>query len=289
MSKVTYRRCFGLIYGALIGLLFTGVSQSINHLAMPGVPLYQPPFGMVVNILAGILVGFLVVGLDAWPETTGRGILYSCLLAALLVDVALLFIEKIEPGRLGMRITATILIFFPIAGAMAPLMFLLRWVINQEENAYWETNQALPVQPATRILLPVGILLAAAGLGYFSLYNNLGRTVTPEMHDLIQLGQAAVSNVTSPNASAQDPNALPEPLRPPNVNSFSEYGRGDYRLQWDKDETNRFAIPRPNTPFSEQSIVIAHFNNGYMLVCMYPGGDGQVECRDFRPGQTTAY
>ena len=55
MTKQTYRRCAGLILGALIGLAFGSVSQGVNSLFLPGIPLYQPPFGPIGNSLLASL------------------------------------------------------------------------------------------------------------------------------------------------------------------------------------------------------------------------------------------
>ena len=276
MSSINYRRCFGIIYGALLGLLFTGTFQGINHLVLPGVPLYQPPFGMALNILTGALVGLATVGLDAWPESPFRGVLFSSLLGSLLVGVATLLTGQTGAGVWAKKITATLIIFVPIAALLALPLLFLRWMMDREENDYRETGSHFLSRPGPGAFLPVGVLLIAGGMGFFGLYHPMARTVLPRMHTLIQFGQAAAA-----------PALLPMELRPPNVTGFVDYGSGAYELEWDKDETNRFQIPRPNTPFSEQSIVIAHFSNDYLLVCMFPGGSGQVECRDFPPGQST--
>lgn len=276
MSNTTYRRCFGIIYGALLGLLFTGIMQGINHLVLPGVPLYQPPFGLTLNILAGMLVGLATVGLDAWPETPFRGVLFASLLGALIVAVATLLTGQTGAGVWALKTTATLLVLVPVAALLALPLLFLRWLIDREENDYRETGSAFLSRPGPGAFLPVGVLMIAGGLGLLGLYQPLARTVLPRMHTLIQFGQQAAG-----------PEALPNELRPPNVTGFSDYGGGPYELEWDKDETNRFEIPRPNTPYAQQSIAIAHFSNAYLLVCMFPGGGGQVECRDFLPGQPT--
>jgi len=75
--KQTYRRWAGLILGALIGLAFGGVSQAVNLLFLPGIPLYQPPFGPDGNLLLALLTGALLGLICAWVERArdivGRG------------------------------------------------------------------------------------------------------------------------------------------------------------------------------------------------------------------------
>jgi hypothetical protein len=80
---------------------------------------------------------------------------------------------------------------------------------------------------------------------------------------------------------AQTTEMLPSSLRPPDVDLFLQKAGAAYTLQWDEDDTNRFAIPRPATSPFDQSTVIARFDNGWWLVCMFPRPEAAPECRDF--------
>ncbi len=113
-------------------------------------------------------------------------------------------------------------------------------------------------------------MLAAGVLGFFSLYNDLAQAIILQMDVLIRQGR-----------QAQSTDALPAPLRPPDVTRFLEKSSLPYTLQWDKDDQNRFAIPRPAGSAYSASIVIARFENSYLLVCMFPSKTTLPTCRDF--------
>lgn len=270
MSSSTYRKLSAL-------LIFTGacfayilVSQGINHVFMPGLPLYQPPFGPLGNILLGILVGASVGLVLGWFETGGVSVLLASLLGALFMAIATLLSGKDDSVTQAHRLTATLIIFVPIAGALAPGLILFRWLTGREVMAYREAQKGHPNPPFQRYFWPVATLLVCAGFGITSLYPELGRSAAPRMQDLIQQGMRS-----------QSAEKLPASFRSPDVNMFSEKAKGPYTLQWDPDKTNQFAIPRPVTNFAEQSTVIARFANGYILACMFPGKNSQPTCRDF--------
>ena len=68
-----YRRMAGLLLGALMGLVFALVSQLGDWFALPGVPLYQPPFGLAGNIVMYTLGAASLGMLVAWPVSGIRG------------------------------------------------------------------------------------------------------------------------------------------------------------------------------------------------------------------------
>jgi hypothetical protein len=270
MDYPSYRRCFGLVYGGIAGFAFALISQGINLLFMPGTPLYQPPLGLVGNVLLISAVCLLLGLTTAWAESGGVSVLWSSLLGALFVSIGTFLSGQDSGIAAAHRAAAVIFIFLPISGATAIPLILLRWVVTREENAYREARAGMPTPRLRRYLLPVGLVLVTAALGLTSLYNDIGRSVTPQMHRLIQQGM-----------QAQGADALPAALQPPDVDQFFERASGPYTLQWDRDEANQFAIPRPASNMQEQSTVIARFENGYLLACMFPGKTGPPTCRDF--------
>lgn len=237
---------------------------------MPGIPLYQPPFGAMGNILMALFIGASLGIIVAWSESGGVGVLWSSMLGALFIAIATLFIGQSESGEFWRKFAAVVVILVPTAAALAPIMILFRWAISREEQSFRDALRGYSTASFRRIALPASLVLVAGVFGLFSLYNDLGRAVIRQMDLLIQQGRRNQSNET-----------LPDPLRPPDVTQFSEQGNGPYTLQWEKDDQNQFAIPRPAGNAFEPSIVIARFDSGYLLVCMYPGKTGQPTCRDF--------
>jgi len=270
MTHPAYRKWFGILFVTATGFTFALISQVINLLFMPGIPLYQPPFGALGNTLLYAIIGFALGILVAWPETGSVGVLWSSLLGSLFIVIASLLIGEDQSVTIAHKLAALIIIFVPTAGALAPLMILLRWIIGREVFAYRDACAGRPTPPFRRYAFPVGLVLIAGALGITALYNDVGRAVTTRMHLLIQQGM-----------QVQSAAVVPASLNPPDVNDFLNMARGSYTLQWDRDEKNRFAIPRPAGNFYDQSTVIARFENGYLLACMFPSKTGQPTCRDF--------
>jgi hypothetical protein len=268
MSYPTYRRWFSLALGTLTGFLYGLISQEINHLFMPGIPLYQPPLGPAGNIALAALAGAALGAVTGWMDSGGFSVLLSSLLGAGFMSAATLLSGQDASISFSHRLTAVAIIFVPTAGLLAPLLIFFRWLVTREETAYRDTQTGRPLPPFRRYYLPVALLLTASALGLLDLYPAMGRAVTPRMHQLIQQG-------------LESPGSLPAPFQPPDVESFAERARGPYTLQWAKDYENQFAIPRPAGDPADQSTVIARFDNGYLLVCMFPGKTGTPTCRDF--------
>lgn len=272
MSHITHRRLFGLMLGMLTALAFSLVQQNINFLVMPGIPFYSPPFGPVANVALGTAVGALLGYVTAWAETAAKGVLVGSLTGSFLVSAATMVSGRTDPTSMTDKAIGLIIIFVPTTAFFALVMILFRWLINREEDAYRESISWKPPSPLQRILPPVAVVLLAGSLGLLSMYNDLARAVTPRMQALIAEGQ-----------NAQSPGQLPQALQVEEVHDFLQNARQPYTIQWDKDDGNKFAIPRPNTSPFDQSTVIARFANGYMLVCVYPDPVYEPRCKDFAP------
>ncbi len=274
MPYPTHRRLFGLLLGALTGLAFGLVSQNINYLFMPGVPVHRPPFGPVWNILLGVLVGALLGLITAWNSVNVKGVLLGSLSAALFVAVSTFFGGTTSMEALATRVIGLLIIFVPTTALLSVALIIFRWITDREEDAYRETIHWKPPARLPRIALPALYVLAAAILGLSAMYNDLARAVTPRMMQLIEAAQMA-----------QSAEQLPEALRVERVRYAFENVGAAFTLQWDKDDRNQFAIARPNTSPFDQSTVIARFENGYILACMYPSKTHEPRCVDFPPEQ----
>lgn len=270
MLYPNHRKWFGVIFLTASGFAYGLLSQTINHLFMPGIPLYQPPFGALGNIILAGLVGASLGYLIASSESGSVGVSWGSLLGGLFIVIATLLTGNVEGEILWQKISAVVIIFLPTAAVLAPLLILFRWMIGREEESYRNAAKGYPYSRFRRYALPIAVVLAAGALGSLSLYNDLGRAVTPRMQKLIQQGQKAANT-----------EALPLPLRPPGVTHFLEQKGVRYTLQWDKDDQNQFAIPRPAGSTFDQSTVIARFDTGYLLACMFPDKTSQPACKDF--------
>ena len=262
MLKNAHRRWYGLGLGLAIGLAYGLFSQGINYLWMPGVSLYHALFGFWGNIALAALVGALLGLTTAWDSTSVWGVIWGSLLgAALMIAISL-------PGgdqqAWGIRILMLALIFLPVAGACALILILFRNLVDREMYAWADT----PFWSRRRALWPFAALAAAAIIGSLAMYPALGRTVTVRMHALIQVGRAA-------NRWEE----LPAPLQGKEVLGFMEQRQGAYRLAWESDPNNRFRIARPVTQPYHPSTVVAYFDSGWVLACVFPNAAAAPVCK----------
>ncbi len=270
LSYVSHRRWFGFALGTAMALVYALISQFINRVALPGIPLYQPPFGPIGNLGLELFLGMLIGAMCVWAEVSVWGVVLSSLLCSLVVMVASFFSGNTANGMAATKITALVIVYVPFAAMFAPALMIFRWIVNREENAYRNQQIGMPDNPLLRVALPLALVVLAFVGGALTLYNSTARTVIPRTQAMIQSAQ-----------QVQDVTALPRALQPPDVNLFLEKGQGNYTLQWDRDPNNHFAIPRPASAQGEQSIVIARFPNNYLLVCLYPEPNSDPICRDF--------
>jgi len=150
---------------------------------------------------------------------------------------------------------------------------LLRWVVNREvEGRVDRTNLIL------RLWVPLGLLALVGLLGSMARYPKWGLEEVSRMHAMLQTGLATSQT-----------GALPAPLQPRRVGGFLERARGNYELRWEDQNINRFAIPRgASRDAREESALIAYFETGWSLVCIYPDAQAEPACKGFEPGAANA-
>src|SRR3989304_2656323 len=81
------RVLIGLLLGGGVGLAYGLGSQTINPLALWGVPLYVPPPGLLAHILLSTLAGGAVGILASWPQEGLVGLFLGCLGGALAISL----------------------------------------------------------------------------------------------------------------------------------------------------------------------------------------------------------
>jgi hypothetical protein len=161
-------------------------------------------------------------------------------------------------------IVSLLFLSLPMFGLVVPLIAILRWAINREMDLLIARESFL-----RRLQAPILLLIVTAWIGSIALYAPDSRAVIVKMNDLIRAGR-----------QSGDPVSLPPILRD-QVPGFPSRATGAYTLEWKNTDLNRYAIPRFSGKPGEESAVIARFQNGWLLVCIFP--DTQVEpgCKGF--------
>lgn len=260
-----HRRLIGMLLGAGIGLTYGLVSQAINYIALPGIHFYQPPLGAVGNTVLYVFVGASLGLVNAWLPNAVTSTFLGSATGALMITLSALLAGGSDSDGISTKAAMTALIFLPIAAALVPLLALHRWATNKEIEARIDQIPAW-----RRVLAPLALLILAGIVGAFSLYPARARIVISRMKVMLQAGTAT-----------SDVSGLPTPLQSDRVGGFLQQAQGSYTLEWDHTDINRFAIPRRMVERSEESVVIARFENGWMLVCLFPNANTEPSCKGF--------
>ena len=254
-----YRRLIGIGLGAALGMVYIFVSQSINTLFLPGVPLYQPPFNLWGNVALGALWGGVLGLICAWPYSTAIGVTLASL-ASVVVSIGrgLAGIDE----SLGRLVIIALVLSIPAAFLMVPAMMALRWAINGVVDL-----RSHPSSSGQRWRSPLILLALAAVVAAFSLYNGKARTVLTHMNETLQAGLAAANKAD-----------LPRELQTLRSGDFLAGASDGYTLEWTETDLDRFIDLRPSSNYSDHSAVIVRFDNGQRMICLYPGADMRPNC-----------
>lgn len=249
--------------GASLGLVYFLVSQGINALFLPGVPLFQPPLGLWGNVALGALWGGVLGLICAWPYSTALGVTLAS-----IASVSATIVRGLSgiDENLGRLVIIALVLSVPSAFLMVPVMLVVRWTINGlTERRIHPSARERPSRGPVKLLLLVAVVAA------FSLYNAKARALLVRMNDTVQAGLTA--------ASAAD---LPADLQALRSGDFLAAASGSYTLEWTETDLDRFIDLRPSNNYSEHSAVLVRFDNGQSLICLYPSAESRPNCA-FRP------
>jgi len=265
MTKETYRRTAGALLGAAAGLVFTGISQVLPHVYLPGVPLYQPPFGVAGNILLGLLLGAAMGLICCWTDDSFIGVLLSGALGAAVVIGVTFSSDRMPFLNTGATVIGAIFLMLPFTAAACILTVLLRVAVNHlvslRKGHSWSIE---------RWWLTVLVVIAAGLAGYWQVIPEDGRTVMVRTQSMLQQGLAV--------AGGED---LPAPLAAARVADFIGNAGPGYTLAWENKGITRYAIPRPAGPEYLISVAVIRFENGWNVVCLYPNTQAEPRCQSF--------
>lgn len=254
-----------MILGAVVGLIFGGVSQGVNPLLLPEIPLYQPPLDMAGNIALLTVLGAVLGLICAWTDSSIPGVLMSAALAAGLLLIANTFTNQLSSMMAAANAIVSLLLWLPFTAIAAAGTGLMRIAVNNLTD--YRSESILHLRRWGMLVI---VLAAAAGLGYSLVLSPPARTVLTRTHVLLQQG------LTVENAAD-----LPAPLAGSGMNDFTSSASPVYTLKWEEKNLIRYAIPRPAGPEYLMSVVEVRFDSGWNLACLYPSSEGEPRCHSF--------
>jgi hypothetical protein len=266
MTKQAYRRLTGMLLGAVLGLAYAVPSQAINSLAVPNVSFYQPPYGMLPNILVCALLGGFIGLICAWPRNSFVGVLIAAVSGGIFLELAgSLYGSQVPPEKIGGLIVSLTVLLLPIVGLLGAVFSLLRWMINKQVE--YRSDR---VSPLRRLAVPALIVCIVAGISATTLYPPEGQQRIKEMNALIQTGLQAVDAASMPPVFAKF------------GDTFRHRATPDYTLQWVKSDLIDWRIGQP-AEFKEWqlSIAVAHFENGWVVACLFSPAERPPSCRAY--------
>ncbi len=261
-----YRRLAGVAIGAGLGLIFGWVSQSINSIVMPGIPFYQPPFGPVVNAVLCVLGGALLGLVSAWPHESAPGIITAGVAGALCVGGLTLATARLDWESGPGVIMSTLVLLLPLSALAVPVVWSLRWAANKQEDSYLAGYFIW-----SRVLVPLILAVVTGGLAATVLYPPEARPALARMNAMVRAGLAA-----------SDPQALPRPLQPQAIDGFLDHAKGAYALEWTRQLDRYGMVVYPTASPHDQSVVVAHFENGWTFACLFATFETAPVCKNLQ-------
>ncbi len=258
-----YRRRAGFILGGAIGLIYAILTQVSNLVLLPGIPLYQPPFGPLFNGMIITLIAVVLGGIAAWSHSSIEGVFASAVAGSLMVQISFMVTGKSGISIDANKIISALALFLPYAGMLVIVIGAFRWVANKLSEQHIDQEPWL--HRSVRIIILVG-LTGWLGLQW---------TLPPEARGLLVRMNGMVQTALASPASP------PDDLQSIDNGRLSRLAGTPYSLQYDKNDLNRFNIPRISAGSWEESAVIARFENGAGLVCIFPTPSMPAECRLF--------
>lgn len=262
---IKYRRnelIFGALFGAWLGAIYALVSQAINWLFLPGIPLTFSSGSLRNSVLVYLIMGALLGFISALPENRLAGMALGGLSAALLLSYRTI-ISAWGMEDFGSTVLLILLTFMPLVVLMIPIAFLIRLGVDAQR-----VDPDRPYLWPRRYLIPVILTLLVVGIGSLSLYS-------PHVRDAFRYTDRMIQDGLVVSSSQKE---LPEPLR--DVNGFHSFARGKYTLMW-SDRVETFFGPRPAGKELSQFLIITRFENGFAFACIFSENRPAPNCTKY--------
>lgn len=258
--ETSVRRRTGFALGFVLGLAHAIVSNLINSVYMPDIPLFIPPpgtFGLI--LLTSLLFGLLGL-LAAWMDESLPSILFSAFIGSIISS---LWVVLNEPTNRGTAFVLLFLIFLPRMFFYLPLSLGVRWLLSRLEPTPFR------VVPPVQRLAPIFIaILMALASGLFSLEGRETRQSLTKMNELIQASVHAGSR-----------SELPKSLQ--SVEGFTSRAKGGYTF-FTGPNPDVLPVQRPMMPPGTiEPFIIVQYENGFRFGCVFSPPYETPACIDF--------
>jgi hypothetical protein len=253
---------FGIFFGALLGGVYAFASHMINVIYLPGIPLLPPSGTFSTYLLEYIFLGALLGFISALPEARLAGVALGGFATA-TGSVFFTLLNQWGTPNFGSTLITMLYTYLPLVVLMMPLAFVIRVCVDAQEP-----DPDNPHLWARRFIVPGLVVLVVVLVGSFSLYSSNTRAAVKHMDNLLRVGMRA--------SSMED---LPAPLR--DVQGFSENAQGEYGLRY-SDNIEQFFGPRPAGAELSQFLVIARYQNGFALACIFSENRVVPTCANHR-------
>lgn len=261
MDYNSQRRRAGLIIGLALGTGYALTANLINHLALPGIPLYTPPPGLIGLIIVTALMFGVLGFIAASTEEALPGILLSGLIGSIISSIWILINESNKFAAA----TLLVVIFMPRMFFYMPFGGLVRWLIYKIDQP-----RPRPVAPARR-LIPVFLAIILMGFaGSFAMLPKETRGALVSMDALLKTGM---------ESQAVSRTELPKPLQ--SVNGFIQNASGEYNYIIGSDP-DVLPVQRPLTEYgAAEPFIIIKYKNGFRFGCVFSPPYIKPACIDF--------
>jgi small basic protein len=222
---------FGLAYGL--------VSQWLNVVLLPNVPLYLSSFEPNLALSIYACVGVLFGGLAAWPHKFSNGLFLGSFVGALAAQALIIWQGRLD---VGVNLLVAAILFLPLAGAGAAVAGPLRWLVEKQLDILWDQ-----LSWARLSVIPLGVMVLGGVMGLTAVYP-----------------PTAQAHLTRFNTYLQ--NALVT-YTLPNVPDFASHADLHYALTWTTDRVERFRIPY-QLGESGRAAIEVRFANGWQMACV---------------------
>ena len=258
-----YRRRVGLFLGVVIALMYGFTSQAINKLDLPTIPVAQPPFGLIGNLLILVVSGAAIGLVCALPKSSSDGVVRASAVSVVVIIIHWLLTNPVLSG--GSQLTFTNMLgLFGLFITTIPAMMLLRLAIDNQTDTLEK-----PVWAWERIRVPLGILALVGVAGAFSVFPAHVQMAFKDLQALIQSGLTV-------SRSAD----LPPALREKNgVSNFLDFAAEDYTLE----QSSSFELLADLSLDDERgnAILIARFPRGAIVACAYSPLGERLRCKSY--------